>query len=67
MSLTFEPRKVLTQFRGEEISVQSLSNGQFELCVTLNKEQYTYLEITRDQLEQVRVMLDAALLESSYL
>lgn len=70
MSLTFPPRKVLTDFPGEEITLQSLDNGNYEFCVQYKPEtnrdegQFTFLELTPKQLEEVRVMIDAALLEN---
>lgn len=59
----FEPH-VLRPERGEEIWVKSLSSNEFEVGVQLDKEQYTYLTITRAQLEQMNTNIHAALLES---
>lgn len=61
--LTFEPRVLRTEYPAEEVWVQSMSDGRFELGVQLNKSQYSYLSLSREQLEQVRVNIDAALLE----
>ena len=52
---------------GEEIWVRTdqLDHGyEFEVGVQLNKEQFTYLTLSRDQLEQLSSNVLAALLES---
>lgn len=62
MALDFEPR-IVHPNPGEEIWVQSRSTGGYELGVQLNKEQFTYLELSREQLEQVYNNIEACLLE----
>jgi hypothetical protein len=70
MGIEFDPRVIhpngARRFRGhdEEVWVQTLASGGFEVGVQLNKDQYTYLELTREQLEAYRTNIDACLLEA---
>jgi hypothetical protein len=48
----------------EEIWVQSHTANKFEVGVQLNKDQYTYLELDRDQLQQLSTNIHQALLET---
>lgn len=50
---------------GEEIWVQTNDADEFEVGIQLNKEQFTYLTLSRAQLEQLSTNVHAALLESS--
>lgn len=53
--------------RGEEIWVKLLDGlEEYELGIQLNKNQYTYLTLTRAQLEQVSNHIHAALLEGQF-
>lgn len=54
--------------RGEEIWVKLLDGQpeEYEIGVQLNKKQYSYLTVTREQLEQVSNHIHAALLEGSF-
>ena len=61
MADDFEPH-IIHPNPGEEVWVQAVKGG-YELGVQLNSEQYTYLELTRDELTQVRNNIDAVLLE----
>lgn len=52
---------------GESASVQVLGDGYFRVQLVLNEDQWTYLDFTRSQLEQLNTNIHAALLESSSL
>ena len=58
----FEPL-VIHPNPGEEVWVQSRETGEIQLGVQLNEDQYTFLDLTRDQILQVRANIDTALSE----
>lgn len=61
----FESR-VLKPGRNEEVWVKSCGKDEFELGVQYTPDQYTYLTVTRAQLEEHVTNIHAALLETSY-
>lgn len=65
MRITF-PSYVIRPEPGEEIWVQTLSSGVWVVGVQLNEDQYTWLELTREQLEQLSTNILSALLEGPY-
>ena len=58
----FEPL-IIHPNPGEEVWVQSLQTGNYEVGVQLNQDQYTFLELSRAQLMQFRANIDTALTE----
>ncbi|MBB5167123.1 hypothetical protein [Mycobacterium sp. AZCC_0083] len=55
--------KIIRPSYGEEVWVQALSSGAYEVGVRLNRNQYTYVELSRAQLEQYRDNIVQAMVE----
>lgn len=62
-SSDYEPR-IIHPNPGEEVWVQSMADGTFQVGVQLNDEQFTWLELNRYQLEQYRNNINASLSET---
>ncbi|QNL30818.1 hypothetical protein SEA_ESTES_130 [Mycobacterium phage Estes] len=56
---------VVKPYPGQEMWVQALADGDYEVGVQFNKNQYTMIEVNRAALEQLSTNIIAVLLDTS--
>ncbi|APQ42212.1 hypothetical protein PBI_MRMAGOO_130 [Mycobacterium phage MrMagoo] len=51
-------------YPGQEMWVQALADGDYEIGVQFNRDQYTMIEVNREALEQLSTNIIAVLLDT---